>query len=92
MSEITVLIPTALRTFTAGEHQFVVEAETVGQALNLLDARHRGILPRILSPDGTLRPFVNLFVDSTSTRSLEGLATPMPAGSVLSIIPAVAGG
>lgn len=92
MSKVTVVIPTALRPFTEGEHQVAIEADTVGQALQVLEARHRGILPRILSADGTLRPFVNLYVDETPTRSLAGMATVMPHGSVLSIIPAVAGG
>lgn len=92
LSEVTVVIPTALRAFTEGEHQVVIEAATVGQALDLLEARYRGVLPRILSADGSLRPFVNVFVDETSTRSLAGMDTVTPHGSVLSIIPAVAGG
>lgn len=92
MSKVTVIIPTALRAFTGGEYRVVVEADTVGQALNLLETRYSGVLPRIVSADGTLRPFVNLFLDETSTRSLDGMATTIPQGSVLSIIPAVAGG
>ena len=93
MSKVTVVIPTALRPFTEGKHQVAIEeAATVGQALELLEARYRGVLPRILAADGSLRPFVNLFVDDTSTRALAGMATKIPHGCVLSIIPAVAGG
>jgi len=92
LSMVTIVIPTALRPFTEGEQQVVIEADTVGQALNVLEARYHGVLPRILSADGTLRPFVNLYVDEISTRSLAGMATVTPHGSVLSIIPAVAGG
>jgi molybdopterin converting factor small subunit len=92
LSEVTVVIPTALRAFTQGEQRVVVEADTVGQALGLLEDRYSGVLPQIVSPDGKLRPFVNLFVGETSTRSLAGMATSTPHGSVLSIIPAVAGG
>jgi len=92
LSEVTVVIPTALRTFTEGEQQVVIEADTVGQALNQLEARYHGVLPRILSADGRLRPHVNLFVNETSTRASAGMDTLTPHGSVLSIIPAVAGG
>lgn len=92
MSEITIVVPTALRSFTGGEQRIVVEADTVAEALQRAEVNHAGLLARILAPDGALRPFVNLFVGSTSTRTLNGLATPTPDGTVLSIVPAVAGG
>jgi molybdopterin converting factor small subunit len=54
--------------------------------------RHPQLLPRVLTPEGELRPFVNLFVDRDSVRGLQGLATPVPPGAIVSIVPAVAGG
>jgi molybdopterin converting factor small subunit len=35
---------------------------------------------------------VNVFVDRANIRALQGLATSVPAGTVVSILPAVAGG
>jgi len=47
---------------------------------------------RLLTPEGELRPFVNVFLDRDSIRALQGLATPVPPGTIVSILPAVAGG
>jgi molybdopterin synthase sulfur carrier subunit len=41
---------------------------------------------------GNLRKFVNVFVDDDDVRYLDGLATEVPDGQSVSIIPAVAGG
>jgi molybdopterin converting factor small subunit len=35
---------------------------------------------------------VNLYLGSTDVRELDGLATPLRAGDVLTVLPAVAGG
>ncbi|HRB05115.1 MAG TPA: MoaD/ThiS family protein [Ilumatobacteraceae bacterium] len=39
-----------------------------------------------------MRKFVNLFVADDDVRYLDGLNTPTPSGTTISIIPAVAGG
>jgi molybdopterin converting factor small subunit len=46
----------------------------------------------VLDDAGALRRFVNVYVDDDDVRFTDGLATPTPAGSKISIIPAVAGG
>jgi molybdopterin converting factor small subunit len=92
MSEVTIRIPTPLRTYTGGSDEVRVQAGTVGEALAALGAAHDGVLARVLSPEGELRQFVNVFVGSRNVRSLQGLATPLAPGDVISIVPAVAGG
>jgi len=57
-----------------------------------LAGRHPQLVHCLLTPEGELRPFVNVFVGRANTRGLQGLATPVPPGAVLSILPAVAGG
>ena len=42
--------------------------------------------------DGELRRFVNLYLNGEDVRFLDGLATAVPAGAELTILPAVAGG
>ena len=42
--------------------------------------------------DGRLYGFVNVFVGEAECRTLEGLATPLAADTVVSVVPAVAGG
>ena len=89
---MTVRIPTALRPFTNGAAEVTVDADTLGQALSEIERRHPGLSARILTPEGDIRPFVNLFVGDTSARFMDGLNTPVPDGVIISIIPAVAGG
>jgi molybdopterin converting factor small subunit len=92
MSQVTVRIPTPLRSFTAGASEVSVRGDTVGDVLRALAAGHDGLGERVLSPEGELRHFVNVYLGSENIHTLQGLATPVRDGDVLSIIPAVAGG
>ena len=89
---VTVRVPTTLRTLTAGQSEVAVEGATVGEVLAALESAHPGFADRILDDDGGLRRFVNVFVADDDVRFLEALATPVPDGETVSIIPAVAGG
>lgn len=89
---VTVRVPTQLRTLTGGLGEVSVEGTTVGDALRALDAAHPGLAARIFDDGGELRRFVNVFVADEDVRFHDGLATPVPAGATISIIPAVAGG
>lgn len=88
----TVRIPTILRTYTAGAAEVAVNGATLSEALTDLDAQFPGIAARVLDDEGKLRRFVNVYVNDDDVRFLESLATPLPDGAQISIIPAVAGG
>ena len=92
MSLSTIRIPTPLRSFTAGANEIAAEGDTVGEALASLFADHQGLDAQLLNGDGQLRQFVNVFLDGTNVRSLSGLDSPIEEGSVIHIVPAVAGG
>lgn len=92
MTDVTVRIPGALRSFTAGQAELRVAAGTVAELIAGIGERHPGLPPRLLTPEGDLRPHVNVFVGAASVRGRQGLATPVEPGTVVSIIPAVAGG
>ena len=86
-------IPTPLRSFTGGADEIQTSgAATVGEALESLGALHEGLLPKILDESGQVRGFVNIFVGEDNIRSLDGLASSLDADTVISIVPAVAGG
>lgn len=92
MSEVLVRIPAALRGYADGAHEIGLSPGTVAEVLAQLRARHPQLVQRLLTPDGDLRPFVNVFVGRANVRSLQGLATLVPVNEVVSILPAVAGG
>ena len=89
---VTVRIPTQLRTLVGGASEVAVPGDTVGEALRALDAAHPGFGERLFDDSGSLRRFVNVFVAEEDIRFLDGVATPVPDGTVVSIVPAVAGG
>ena len=61
-------------------------------ALSALFARHERLKGQLLSPDGKLRSFVNVYVNEDDARDKQGLATPLKDGDTLLIVPAIAGG
>ena len=89
---VTVRIPTTLRPLSGGASTVEVEAGVLGDVIKALDAAHPGFADRLLDEGGSLRKFVNVFVDDDDVRYLDGLATAVPDGQTVSIIPAVAGG
>jgi len=88
---VTVRIPTQLRDLCGGAGEVHVEGDTVRQVLEALEAAHPGFAARLFD-GGSLRRFVNVFVAEEDIRFLSGLDTPVGAGQVVSIVPAVAGG
>ena len=89
---VTVRVPTILRTYTGGASEVSVEGGTLSEVVTALEAAHPGIAARVLDDDGKLRRFVNVYVGDEDVRFAAGLDTPTPAGSTVSVIPAVAGG
>ena len=89
---VTVRIPTTLRPLSGGASTVEVDAGALSDVIKALDAAHPGFADRLLDDDGNLRRFVNVFVDDDDVRYLDGLATNVPDGQTVSIIPAVAGG
>jgi molybdopterin synthase sulfur carrier subunit len=89
---VSVRIPTPLRSATGGASEVSVDASTVREMVSDLERKHPGIRDRICEESGEIRRFVNVFVGDEDIRFLQGLDTPLPAGTQVSIIPAVAGG
>ena len=92
MSQATVRIPAPLRSFTGGAGELAAEGSTVREVLRTLGERHEGLAERLLDGEGELRNFVNVYLGDRNVRSLQGLDSPISAGVVISIVPAVAGG
>ncbi|SDT05405.1 Molybdopterin converting factor, small subunit [Nocardioides scoriae] len=89
---VSVRIPTILRTYTGGDSEVSADGATLAEVLDDLEAHHTGIRARVLDDNGALRRFVNVYVGNDDVRFLEGLKSPTPDGTQISIIPAVAGG
>jgi molybdopterin synthase sulfur carrier subunit len=89
---VTVKIPTQLRAATGGESVASIEGATVSEVLDGLFKQFAELRERISDDQGGLRRFVNVYLSSEDIRFLDGVATLVPDGAELTILPAVAGG
>ena len=89
---IEVRIPTILRTYTDGEKAVQGSGSTLTALLDDLDSRHSGLRGRLVTEDGALHRFVNVYVNDEDVRFLGGLETKISDGDSVTVLPAVAGG
>ena len=89
--QVTVRIPTPLRTLTGGEEAVQVSGATVKDVIDDLESKHPGMRERLLDAKG-VRRFVNIYVGDEDIRFLDGLETKLEGGAEISIVPAIAGG
>ena len=91
---VTFHIPAALREFTEGRSivELHLSPTTVAEALSALWARYPGVRDRIMNEQDQIRQHINIFVGNENIRYTGGPSTAVPAGSQISIVPAVSGG
>lgn len=89
---IEVKIPTILRTYTKGEKSVEAKGDSLAAVIDDLDASYAGIKGRLITEDGGLHRFVNVYVDDEDVRFTGSLETPVSDGATVTILPAVAGG
>lgn len=89
---VTIHIPTPLRSAVGDQAQATVEGTTAGEALRSLAQQHPDLQSNLYTQDGTLRQFVNIYLNDEDIRYLDGEDTELNAGDELSIVPSIAGG
>lgn len=89
---ITVFVPGLLRDRCDGAGELILPAASVRSALEQLEARYLPLYRCVCDETGAVRRHVNLFVNADDIRDLAGLDSPLAAGDVLTILPAVSGG
>jgi molybdopterin converting factor small subunit len=89
---VDVRIPTMLRAHTGGAASVAVEGSTIREVVEHLVGAHPGLGGQIVTPDGTLHKFVNVYLNDDDIRYLDKLDTKVGEGDTISILPAVAGG
>ncbi len=89
---VEVRIPTILRKYSDGAKSVEAEGGTVRELFSDLEARFPGISGQLLTQDGGLHRFVNVYVNDEDIRFLGALDAKLDSGDVVAILPAVAGG
>ncbi len=89
---IEVRIPTILRTYTGGAKTVEGSGTTLAELLNDLDSRYSGLRSRLVTEDGGLHRFVNIYINDEDVRFIGSLEAKVSDGDTVTILPAVAGG
>jgi molybdopterin synthase sulfur carrier subunit len=88
----TVIIPTPLRKFTNNTSKLDVQATTVAEAIQDLSTNFPDLKKHLLDDGGQIRTFLNIFVGDDDIRDLQNGQTALTNDTIVSIIPAIAGG
>jgi len=88
---IDIRIPTILRPYTKDQKSVQAEGANLGALIADLDAHYPGIGERLLE-NGSLRRFINVYINDEDVRFLGSLDAQVKDGDSVTILPAVAGG
>jgi molybdopterin converting factor small subunit len=89
---ITLHVPSQLRPYCAGAARLTLSASNVRLVLAELERRYPSLYRCVCDETDTVRRHVNLFVNSSHVRELQGLDTALVHGDEISILPAISGG
>jgi sulfur-carrier protein len=88
----TVFIPSVLRANVGGVKSLDIEGDSIRTVVDALVERHPALKTQLLTEDGDLNRFVNVYVNGQDVRYLAGLETPVGAADEVRLLPAMAGG
>ena len=88
----TVIIPTPLRKFTNNTAKIDINAGTIKETVHELTVNFPDLKKHLLDEKGQIRSFINIFVGESDIRDLQQEKTTVKPDSLISIVPAIAGG
>ncbi len=89
---ITIHVPATLRDCCEGASKLLLSASSVRVVLEELERLYPSLYRSICDETGKVRRHVNLFVNTSHVRDLEGLNTALAPGDAVTILPAISGG
>jgi molybdopterin converting factor small subunit len=90
--ELRILIPTPLRTFTENQKIVSVKGESIDSALHNLIIQHPKLSNHLYDKKGSLRNFVNIYLNDEDIRYLDKDKVVLQDGDSITIVPSIAGG
>lgn len=88
----TVKIPAVLRANVGGARELEISGSTIGEVIEGLVGSHPALREQILTEDGELNRFVNVYLNGQDVRYLDGTGTAVAAADEVRLLPAMAGG
>lgn len=87
-----IIIPTPLRKFTDNQSTFETNGTTIKEAIQELTSKHEALSKHLLDSDKNIRSFIRVYLGDEDINELDNEATSVASDSVISIVPAIAGG
>lgn len=87
-----IVIPTPLKKFTENQSVIDVHGSTVREAILHLTQKYPGLKGHLFDQTGEIRSFVRIFVGDDDILGLDNEHTLIKEQSIISIVPAIAGG
>ena len=88
----TVFIPAVLRSNVGGVKSLEVQGDSIRTVIDGLVSAHPALRGQLLTDEGEINRFVNVYVNGQDVRYLTGLDTPVAAADEVRLLPAMAGG
>lgn len=92
---VNIEVPSVLASTLGGNRRLeaqLPEGSSIGNLLDELDEAYPLFARRVRDERGQVRRYVNIFIGPDNIRALQGLDSPLPAGSTVMIMQSVAGG
>jgi molybdopterin converting factor small subunit len=89
---VDVNLPTILRQHAGGQKTVKANGSTLAEVFEDLVRQFPGLNGQVVTDEGALHKFVNVYVNDDDVRYLDKLDTKVSDDDVISILPAVAGG
>jgi molybdopterin converting factor small subunit len=89
---VEIRLPTILRQHAGGQATVQAQGETLGEVFEDLVRQFPNMAGKVVTEDGSLHKFVNVYVNDDDVRYLDKLDTKVGGDDSISILPAVAGG
>jgi len=89
---VQVRMTAVLQKLTDGQKTIEATGGNVAAVIEDMEQRYPGIRAQLYGDDGKLHRFVNVYLNDEDIRYMGGPETPLKAGDVLDILPALAGG
>ena len=87
-----VRLPPVLRQYAGDAKQLEASGATLAEVVDQLVTHHPGLREQLLTSDGGLHRFVNVYLNGQDVRYLAGLDTPVAPTDEVRLLPAMAGG
>ena len=89
---VMVEMPSALRQFADNQDELDSDGKNVEEVLADLCSRFPELKQNLYEDEGSIRNFINIYVNDEDIRYMDGMQTGLKDGDRIQIVPSIAGG